>query len=711
MLFHVRPAGRLVQRTLSSLVIFLAASACARQRSPAPTPATVPVAVVDVPVVTRQPVVEASALAGLFAAGDTAPGKVELATESPFHPLDRSEWPGPNQYRTASGMPGPAYWQQRADYTIEAALDTAEQRLRGSVTIRYTNNSPDTLRFVWLLVEQNVYKPGSRGAGLFAAEARASGGGFAGGYDEIADVRVDGRPARFVVSDTRMRVELDRPLPPGGARATIAIGRYSFRVPVKGSDRMGRDGALYASAHWYPRVAVYDDVRGWNTEPYLGQGEFYSEFGDFDVAITAPAGYVIASTGVLRNAREVLTAAQRERLTRAAATEQTIQVIADSEAVARLTPGTKTWRFRAERVRDVAWAGAPDFRWDASSWQGVMLHAFYQEAKTHGSWAKAVEHSRWTISFYSERFARYPYPQATSVATTIGGMEYPMLVFNPYGTPGNPESIFGVNDHELAHQWMPMVVGSNERRYEFMDEGVVSFMGLFSNEARGTAGAGARAYAGLVANWRQAVDSGFQTPVLFRTDHFHERGRGPMGYRKPAIALVVLRNYVVGPELFDSAFREYIRRWSFKHPTPGDFFRTIENAAGEDLSWFWRGFFYSTDVLDVGIERVATERRGGRTVALVTLTRTTIPFPVTVRLALADGSLQDVRLPVDIWAGCPPAKRVGGCQRHTAIVDVRAAVVGARLWPDPVVPDWNASNDTWGTAPARDEMGGLTGRM
>ncbi|HKG93921.1 MAG TPA: M1 family metallopeptidase, partial [Gemmatimonadaceae bacterium] len=640
----------------------------------------------------------APAGAGGVTAADSSP-RVMLASESPFYPLARSEWPGPNQYRSASGAPGPAYWQQRADYAIDATLDTAEQRLRGSVTIRYTNNSPDTLRFVWLNIDQNVYKPGSRGSGLFAAEARASGAGFAGGYDEIADVRVDGRPARFVVSDTRMRVELERPLPPGGARATISVGRWSFRVPVKGSDRMGRDGALYAIAQWYPRVAVYDDVRGWNTEPYLGQGEFYTEFGDFDLAITVPAGYVVASTGVLRNPREVLTAAQRERLARAAKSEQTVQVIADSEArvsVARPTPGTKTWRYRAERVRDVAWAAAPDFRWDASSWKGVMLHAFYEEEKTKGAWAKAVEHSRWTIGFYSEHFAPYPYPQATSIATTIGGMEYPMLVFNPYGTPGDPESIFGVNDHELAHQWAPMVVGSNERRYEFMDEGFNSYMNLFSNEARGT---GQRGYPGMVANWKLSVDSGFQTPVLFRTDHFHERGRGPMGYRKPAIALVLLRNHVIGRELFDSAFREYLRRWSFRHPTPGDFFRTVENVAGEDLSWFWRGFLYSTDVLDVGIAGITTEERNGRTVALVTLTRTTIPFPVSLRLALADGSLQEVRLPVDIWARG---------QRHTAIIDVRSPVVGARLWPDPTVPDWNQANDVWGRAPAQDEMGPVT---
>ncbi len=378
---------------------------------------------------------------------------------------ERDEWPGPNEYRLADGEPGPAYWQQRADYTIAATLDTGTKSVTGSVTVRYTNNSPDTLRFVWMQLDQNLFRTGSEGSYLFAAD---SGGGYT-----LSDVKIDGVRAEPKIHDTMMRLDLASPLPAHGGTITIAV-TYSFVVPVHGSDRMGHDGTLYTIAQWYPRMAVYDDVRGWNADQYLGQGEFYLEYGDIDYAVTVPAGYTVAASGTLQNARDVLTPTQRSRLARASEASAVIAIIADSEAVAKTTPGTKTWRFKAENVRDVAWAAAPDFRWDATSWHGVLCQAYYQIAKAHKSWESAAEMTQWTIRQYSELLYPYPYPQATTVTGTLTGMEYPMFVMVPYGTD-DPQSIFRVLNHEQGHEWFPMIVGSNERRYAWMDEGINTY--------------------------------------------------------------------------------------------------------------------------------------------------------------------------------------------------------------------------------------------
>jgi hypothetical protein len=491
---------------------------------------------------------------------------------------------------------------------------------------------------------------------------------------------------------------------PAGGTATIAM-RFSFKVPEHGSDRMGRDGALYEIAQWYPRMAVYDDVRGWNTDPYLGQGEFYLEYGDFDYAITAPAGYVIAGSGVLQNPEQVLTATQRQRLAQAARADTVVRVITAAEAKATPTPGTKTWRFRAQNVRDVAWAGAPDFRWDATSTgpipgnpspAGVLAQAFYQIPKAGRAWEAAAEQTQWSIRHYSALVYPYPYPQATSVAGPVGGMEYPMFVMVEYGSE-EPQSIFGTLNHEQGHEWFPMLVGSNERRYAWQDEGFNTYINAFASEARYP---GTSAWAGYVANWRAAVVNGTQSPLMTPPDRLDPSALGAIGYRKPGAVLLTLRNSVVGRETFDRAMREYTRRWAFKHPTPGDFFRTVENVSGEDLSWFWRGFFYSTDVLDIAVDGVRNTENDGQPMVVVSLRRrTSIPFPVDMRLKLADGSTADVRLPVEMWARS---------DRVDAAVPVRGRVTGVRLWPHGSVPDWDPSNDTWGDAPAADPAGPVT---
>jgi len=611
--------------------------------------------------------------------------------------MDRIDWPGPNRYRSSSGVPGPDYWQQRADYTINASLDTATTQISGAVEIRYTNNSPDTLRYVWVQADQNLYRTGSKGSALFPADSRWGVRGFEGGYT-FSDIRINGAAVQPRINDTMMRLDLPSPLIPRGGKATIAI-RYSFRVPQHGSDRMGRDSLLYEIAQWYPRMAVYDDVRGWNTDPYLGQGEFYLEYGDYDYSVTVPAGYVVAGSGVLQNPDEVLTATQRQRLASASRGSEVIAIITQSEAAAARTrnvPGTKTWHFRAHNVHDVAWAGAPDFRWDATSWNGVLTQAYYQFPKAGRAWEHAAEQTQWTIRQYSQLFLPFPYPQATSVAGPVGGMEYPMFVMVHYGSD-DPASIFGTINHEHGHEWFPMIVGSNERRYAWMDEGFNTYLNAFAQEGRYP---GQSAYPTYLKNWADAVAAGTQSPLMTAPDNIDPNALGAIGYRKPAVVMLTLRNHVVGRDTFDAAFREYIRAWSFKHPSPGDFFRTIENSTGEDLSWFWRAFFYTTDVLDIGIDSVSMRTADGEQFAVIELRRnTSIPFPVRLRLAYADGTTQDVSLPVNIWARG---------NRFEAVVPARARVVGVRLWPDPSVPDWNSANDTWGNAPPANPAGPVT---
>lgn len=667
----------------SYAVLLITLAACAQQQRPVVLP----------PIQMGAPSIDTSLVADL-------PHRVfDTQRDDPFATTNRIDWPGPNRYRSSSGVPGPDYWQQRADYTLIASLDTATTEVTGSVQITYTNNSPDTLTYVWLQADQNLYRTGSKGSALFPADSRWGVRGFQGGYT-FSDVRVGGMSAQPRIDDTMMRIDLPAPLAPRGGKTTISM-KYSFRVPEHGSDRMGRDSALYEIAQWYPRLAVYDDVRGWNTDPYLGQGEFYLEYGDFDYSVTVPAGYVVAGSGVLQNPNDVLTAEQRSRLSTASNSSAVIQVITAAEAAAAKAqpkPGTKTWHFRARNVHDVAWAAAPDFRWDATSWNGILTQAYYEFPKSGKSWEQAAEQTQWTIRQYSQLFFPFPYPQATSVAGPVGGMEYPMFVMVGYGSD-DPASIFGTINHEHGHEWFPMIVGSNERRYAWMDEGINTYINAFANEARYP---GQSAYPLYLRNWADAVSHGTQSPLMTAPDNIDPTALGAIGYRKPALVLLTLRNHVLGAPAFDGAFREYIRAWAFKHPTPADFFRTIETSTGEDLSWFWRSFFYTTDVLDIGIDSVTTRVTDGQNFAKISLHRfTSIPFPVRFRVRYADGTTEDFSLPVNVWARG---------NRFDAIVPVRSRVTGVRLWPDPSVPDWNAANDTWGNPPPANAAGPVTRR-
>ncbi|HJR17558.1 MAG TPA: M1 family metallopeptidase [Gemmatimonadales bacterium] len=613
--------------------------------------------------------------------------------------------PPANEVRRPNGTPGREYWQQRADYTIKVALDTTEKRVSGTAQIRYTNNSPDTLRYVWMQLDQNLFRPGSTGSLLFASESRFGGAGFKGGY-EIAEVkqclRVAGQrgaaaprrrraapapcpavPLSTRIDDTMMYLDLVRMIPPGGT--TVFDLTYSFNVPEHGADRMGRDGSLYQIAQWYPRMAVYDDVRGWNTDQYLGQGEFYLEYGNIEYEVTLPAGYIVAGTGVLLNPAEVLTSAQRQRLAAAAKSDTTINILTEPElrsGAARPTrEGSLTWRFRAENVRDAAWAASPEYLWDATSWEGILTHAYYRPSALE-TWKDAARMSRYSIQEYSTRWLRYPYPQISAIEGPVSGMEYPMVAMEARGQSG--PDLFRVLTHEIGHSWYPMIVGSNERRYAWMDEGFDTFINTFAEE-----GFWDRDDSPVRARERQMVTRLDQTstaqPVMTPANRYRNSSNLlSLAYVKPSIALLTLRNKVLTPTVFDSAFREYTRRWAFKHPQPADFFRTIDEISGRDLSWFWRGFFYTTAALDQTVESVKQETGGSTQVTVANLGDAVMP--VELQLSFEDGATELVSLPVEIWY-------LG--DRYVYEDRSGRTIVAATVNPDGTLPDAITTNDAW----------------
>src|SRR5467141_824661 len=620
------------------------------------------------------------------------------AARTDTSPFRRLELPTPTLLREGSGRPGPAYWQQRVDYTIAVSLDTATHTIAGRETIRYTNRSPDTLRYIWLQLDQNLFRDDGRGAVLNPPDARFAARGFRGGFvlDRVESVRPSGRQTvrralKTTENGTLMRVELDRALAPRGV-TSLEIG-YSFQVPEHGADRMGREqfpeGWLYEIAQWYPRLAVYADVSGWNTEQYLGQGEFYLEYGDIDFAITVPRGFIVTGTGRLTNPLEVLTATERARLARALRSDSTVATIARTEigqpsARPAGAGATLTWRFSAHNVRDVAWAAAPNFIWDASGWNGILMQSFYPPVASP-LWRESTRMGRHSIKHYSEKWFPYPYPTAINVNGPVGGMEYPMIVF--CANRNSREGLFGVTTHELGHQWFPMVVGSNERLYAWMDEGFNTFINIYSQRVYFPDQAWLRTR-GQADNWARFAATGLDEPGMLPADRVTPDLLGQVAYNKPATGLYLLRHQIVDSARFDAGFREYVRRWAFKHPTPADFFRTMEDGLGEDLSWFWRGWFYRNDVVDQAVDSaVVRPDSSGQKIARVFFSSPgSLPMPVELCFMYAGGATENVRLPVEVWDF-----------GSTFVYErpVGADVVKVEVDPGHRFPDVRRSNNVW----------------
>ena len=566
---------------------------------------------------------------------------------SMFAPLNL---PRGTEFRSGSGAPGPRYWQQKADYDLRGTLDTATKTLRGELTLRYTNHSPDTLRYVFFQVEQNAFKDKSLNSFVFPAESRFGARNFEGGdvmdrFNQV--VAAKATPVKTRIDGTILKADLVTPLAPG-ATATFDIA-WHFLIPEHGADRMGRDGALYELAQWYPRVCVYDDVRGWNTEPYLGQGEFYLEYGDYNMAVTVPAGYIVGGTGSLVNPSEVLPQTQIMRLSQASKSDKPIHIVTEAElksgAARPKKTGMLTWRFQAKNVRDAVWAASPDYIWDASSWNGKLAMSYYRPSAVE-TWNDAADQARMSIMEYSERWFQYPYPQITVVEGPISGMEYPMVAME--NKSADKYDLYNVITHEIGHMWYPMIVGSNERVHMWQDEGFNTFINYFS-EARRYPEKGD--YAARVRDNRHQIEEymrrDLDEPLEVAHARINPQHLGENAYVKTAVGLAQLRDEILGPEAFDAAFREYTRRWAIKHTTPADFNKTMEDAAGKRLDWFIREWFIENPHFDVGIDTLVQK---GDTVGIRFRNYARGVLPLRVRFIFKDGSSQQYDYPAEVWS-------------------------------------------------------------
>jgi hypothetical protein len=590
--------------------------------------------------------------------------------------------PAPTPYRASSGRPGHAYWQQRVDYRINATLDTTTHVIRGRELIRYTNNSPDALSYLWLFLEQNICSRSGITEKLdqpplifLGSTFDFSCKGFDGGVT-LEHVRIGGQELRPAVYGTTMRIDLPRPLAPG--RMLDLDVAWRFAVPPYGAGRMGRDGSLYQIAQWYPRLAVYDDVRGWNHDPYIGAGEFYLEYGSFDVSLTLPSNYTVAATGTLRNPEAVLTPEQRSRLASARFATEPVPIITSAEAGKVGTPGrTATWRFISDSVRDFAFAAGSQLRWDASAYRKVLVHTLYRPSAPE--WEEANKMVRDALEYFSEQWYPYPYSHMTSVEGPIEGMEYPMLTFDPRA-PSREERQW-VLAHELGHQWMPMIVGSNERLYPWMDEGFNTFIDL---------AAAAKYFAGTAYGdsievhplhlYRDHAIAGQEQPLITRPVEVKDLFWA--GYQKPALMMQTLRYEVLGKERFDTAFRAYLRAWAYKHPTPADFFRLMRDASGMDLDWYWRDWVFTTARLDQAVDSIGRTRDGEK---VFLSNRGSMMLPLEMDLTFRDGSKERVRLPVEMWnQGSKFAYRLRSAREVSRVV----------IDPRRVLPDIDRANNT-----------------
>ena len=547
-----------------------------------------------------------------------------------FEQLDQM-LPTPNQYRSASGAPGGKYWQQRADYIIDAELDERTNVLRGKETITYYNNSPETLKYLWLQLDQNINKKGNEDFGdLFGTMKDTLSGmnmqyltrpiEFEAGYTVKSITDKLGKPLTSMVSNTMMRIDLLTPLKPG---ENIAFNiEWSYPITDRSLFILSREGYehfpadnnnVYLIAHWFPRMCVYDDYEGWQNKQFQRLGEFALEFGNYKVNLTVPADHIVASTGMLLNAKEVLTSKEFERFEKARTSfDKPMLIVTEDEARERektKATGKKTWKFSADNIRDFAWASSRKFMWDAQAVKlptnTVMAMSFYPKEGLPIWPEESTRAVKNALEIYSKYSFDYPYPVAISVNTSNIGMEYPMISFNG-GRPTNgqmsqqeKQSMIAVIVHEVGHNYFPMIVSSDERQWFWMDEGLNTFLETMTKEQR--------------YGWDYSVQEiipymkgskDILKPVMTTADNVELFQIGNNAYGKPAAALYVLRESIMGPELFDKAFKEYAQRWMFKHPNPAEFFRTMEDASAVDLDWFWRGWFYGTDNVDIAVEDV-----------------------------------------------------------------------------------------------------------
>lgn len=574
-----------------------------------------------------------------------------------------------NAYRSRNGAPGPDYWQNEADYELHATLDAAKKTLTATETIAYTNNSPDALPSLWIQLDQNIYREDSRGHILegemrrnprmreFVGPENAVTEGF---VLKSVEVEMGGKSSKadYLISDTRMQVKLPEPLKGRGGKLKVHID-YSYAIPGTWGGRTSwvqvKDGEIYDMAQWYPRMAVYDDLRGWDTLPYLGS-EFYLEYGSFDYYVTVPAEMIVAGSGELMNPKEVLTPEEINRIEQAHGSDKTIYIrtLAEEQAKAGRPKqsGTLTWHFHMDHTRDVVWSASQSFVWDAARMNlpdgktALAMSVYPPESVGPDAWDMSTAYTKDTIERFSKHWYPYPWPTAVSVGGFTGGMEYPGVVFDSYQDKG--KDLFWITAHEFGHTWFPMIVGSNERRHAFMDEGFNTFIDIeesaeYEGGKYGPKRDGEYSAGGEPPDMILKVLDNKDAPTLMALADSYGWALGhPVSYFKGAYGMVLLREQILGPERFDWAFRKYIRDWAYKHPSPSDFFREIQSEGGEDLSWFWRGWYLENWTYDVAVDKI-----DGGTVTLSN--RGQLVLPTTVEATFQDGSKTRVLLPVETW--------------------------------------------------------------
>lgn len=610
-----------------------------------------------------------------------------------------------NLFRSASGKPGPKYWQNEADYTISASFNPQTHILKGKVEIDYTNNSPDELNALWLQLDQNKAKANSRVNHMQNPSMTPdSSKGYA--IEQLTLTRSGKKKITpFKVFGTRLQIRLKKNIAPG---ETIALSiAYSFEQPKDGG-RSGymesEDGqGIYEFAYWYPRMCVYDDYYGWNTLPFIGGGEMYLDYGTIDYKITVPANQVVVGSGVLMNKEEILNKKTLRRLEKASASNQTIMIRKINEIASPVTKeekGLVTWHFKMKNTRDVAWAMSSSYIWDAAKinlkdGKTALAQSFYppKSTKKDRGWPRSTQMLKASVEFFSDFVLNYPYKTASSVAGAVGGMEFPGLAFNHWSV--NEEIMYLLAAHEIGHTWFPMVIGSDERRSPFMDEGFNTFVDVYAEEAfnngefapkrDGEYAPGGGNPAEEIIKVIAATKNG--PTIMTAPDNMAYKHVHPLHYFKTAFGLVLLREVILGHDRFDYAFQQYAKTWAFKHPRPLDFFRSMENNTGEDLRWFWEGWFYHNWQLDQAITSVSYSKNDPTKGATVTISNNKqMVMPILIQIEEENGKIHTYKIPVDIW-------RYG--KNATLNIDSHSKIKRIELDAKAQLPDIDRTNNVW----------------
>ena len=610
-----------------------------------------------------------------------------------------------NEFHSANGEPGPKYWQNRADYVLKAKIDTTSKLLTCSENITYTNNSPDALGYLWLQMDQNTYKKDARSNFVTGNQPKADQ--HTDGYIiESVSISVNGKvqKANYVITDTRMQIRLPKALAAKGGKINLLIN-YHYTIPGAFGGRTDyaqtKNGTIFEIAQWFPRMCVYDDLNGWDTLPFLGSGEFYCEYGDIDYRVTVPWDMIVAGSGELVNPTEVLTAKQVNRLAAARNSDKTIMIRTAQEvtdpASRPVNKGTLTWHFKMLNTRDVAFGASRAFVWDAArinlpgGKKSSSMSVYPVESAGNDAWGRSTEYLKGAVEYFSTKWFPYPYPAAINEAGIAGGMEYPGILFDGINDKG--KELFWVTAHEIGHNWFPMIVGSNERRFAWMDEGFNTFIDVYASDVINKGEYAPKRdgeYAPSGGNPADEIIPDIIDPaspaINTYPDAIPEKYRHPLTYFKPAFGLILLREQILGKDRFDYAFSNYIRKWAYKHPQPEDFYRAMENAAGEDLAWYWRGWFLNNYKLDLAL--ISANYVGGDTkngVEVVVANKEAMAMPFSIEAKLKDGTKLRMKLPVETWIQN---------KATTFVIPTTSAVESVSIDPDAALPDVNRKNNS-----------------